>query len=142
MEVKRKNYRNKDEINIILENIRMKESDLKKLHSLFDDKIGERTKILCHNNILENIYKRENENINGNANNKQDIEEENFILEEILGDLNKENQIKNNNACEEILDILKRPIIDNSINIEFSPFKPLLKPKKIPMNGRVLIKEY
>ena len=63
-------------------------------------------------------------------------------MEEILGDLNKENQIKNNNACEEILDILKRPIIDNSINIEFSPFKPLLKPKKIPMNGRVLIKEY
>jgi hypothetical protein len=140
MEEKRRNYRNKNEINIILENIRMKESDLNKLHSLFDDKLGERTKTLFHNKILDNFYEEEKEN--ENCNNIEDIEEENFVLEEILSDLNMEKQTKKNKACEEILNILKNPIIDNSISIEFSPFKPLLKPKKIPMNGRVLIKEY
>jgi len=137
MEENRKNFRNKNEINILLENIRMKESDLNKLHSLFDDKLGKRTKSLFHNRILENIEKD-----NENDNDKEDIEEENFVLEEILGDLNKENQTKKNKACEEILDILKKPIIDNSVSIEFSPFKPLLKPKKIPMKGRILIKTY
>jgi len=137
MEENRKNFRNKNEINILLENIRMKESDLNKLHSLFDDKLGKRTKSLFHNRILENIEKD-----NENDNDKEDIEEENFVLEEILGDLNKENQTKKNKACEEILDILKIPIIDNSVSIEFSPFKPLLKPKKIPMKGRILIKTY
>lgn len=137
MEENRKNFRNKNEINILLENIRMKESDLNKLHSLFDDKLGKRTKSLFHNRILKNIEKD-----NENDNDKEDIEEENFVLEEILGDLNKENQTKKNKACEEILDILKKPIIDNSVSIEFSPFKPLLKPKKIPMKGRILIKTY
>ena len=140
MEEKQQYFRNRNEINIILENIRMKESDLNKLHFLFDDKIGERNKILFHNKILENFYEKEKENENGS--NIEDIEEENFVLEEILGDLNKENQTKKNKACEEILDILKKPIINNPINIEFSPFKPLLKPKQISMNGRVLIKAY
>ena len=142
MEEQRQNFINRNEINIILENIRMKESDLNKLQLLFDDKIGERNKILFHNKILENFYEKEKENENGNVSNIEDIEEENFVLEEILGDLNKENQTKKNKACEEILDILKKPIINNPINIEFSPFKPLLKPKQISMNGRVLIKAY
>jgi hypothetical protein len=142
MEEKRKNFRNKNEINILLENIRMKESDLNKLHSLFDDKIGERTKSLFHNKTFEYFYEKEKENENGNGSNIEDIKEDNFVLEEILDDLNKENQTKKNKACEEILDILKKPIIDNPIKTEFSPFKPLLKPKKIPMNGRVLIIAY
>jgi hypothetical protein len=142
MEEQRQNFINRNEINIILENIRMKESDLNELHSLFDDNIGERNKNLFHNRIFENFYEKEKENENGNVSNIEDIEEENFVLEEILGDLNKENQTKKNKACEEILDILKKPIINNPINIEFSPFKPLLKPKQISMNGRVLIKAY
>ena len=140
MEEQRQNFINRNEINIILENIRMKESDLNKLHSLFDDKLGERNKTLFHNKILDNFYEEEKEN--ENSNNIEDIEEEIFVFEKILDDLNKENQIKKNKACEEILNILKNPIIDNSISIEFSPFKPLLKPKQISMNGRVLIKEY
>ena len=142
MEEKPQNFRNRNEINIILENIRMKESDLNKLQLLFDDKIGERNKSLFHNRILENFYEKEKENENENSSNIEDIEEENCVLEEILSDLNKENQIKKNKACEEILDIFKKPIIDNPISIKFSPFKPLLKPKKISMNGRVLIKAY
>ena len=138
MDEKRKDFRNKNEINIIPENIRMKESDLNKFHSLFDDKVVERTKSIFHNKIFKNIYEKEKEIEDDN--NKEDIEEENFILEEILSDLNKENQTEENKACEEILDILKKPFIEKSIYIECSPFKPLLKPKNISMKGKILVK--
>ena len=45
------------------------------------------------------------------------------------------------NVCQEILSILKKPLSNKNIrnsNIYSSPFKPLLKPKKISMVGKVL----
>jgi len=44
------------------------------------------------------------------------------------------------NVCQEILSILKKPLSNKNIrnrNIYSTPFKPLLKPKKISMVGKV-----
>jgi len=52
-------------------------------------------------------------------------------LEEILWNLNmSENETKDDKTCQEILDILKKPRIENKKGVFISPFKPLLKPKK------------
>ena len=59
-------------------------------------------------------------------------------------DFNKNNEIKKEknenykNAIEEILNILKKPITKNII-LYNSPFKPLLKPKIISMEGKIKI---
>ena len=132
LKMDRKNIRNKNEINIILENIQIKNENclLNDNHFLFDDKKGISTINLFSN--FENITSNENEN-----NDEEDKKEEKIFLKEILGNLNmNENEIKQKKACQEIRNILKRPIIDNEIR--FPPFKPLLKPKKISMEGRVL----
>ena len=84
-------------------------------------------------NFFFNI--KENENENDNNDYDEDNKEENFIFKSILDDLNNniEINIKNyenkNSECQEILDILGG----------VSPFKPLIKPKKISMIGKVLI---
>ena len=88
-------------------------------------------------NFFSNFIK-ENENDNKNDNNDydEDNKEENSIYKSILDDLNNNIEIniknyenKNYKECKEILDILGG----------VSPFKPLLKPKKISMIGKVLI---
>ena len=75
-----------------------------------------------------------------------DKNEENNEIQSILSDLNKnieinikENEIenKNYNECQEILNILKKPLSDKNITFHYSPFKPLLEPKKISMVGKV-----
>ena len=38
--------------------------------------------------------------------------------------------------------MFKNPIIDNNIEDFISPFKPLLKPKQISMEGGVLYSDY
>ena len=74
----------------------------------------------------------------------EDNKEENSVFKAILDDLNKNIEInvkelenENKNECQEILDILKFPLSDKNIRGRISPFKPLLKPKKISMIGRV-----
>ena len=74
----------------------------------------------------------------------EDNKEENSVFKTILDDLNKNIEInikelenENKNECQEILDILKFPLSDKNIRGRISPFKPLLKPKKISMIGRV-----
>ena len=45
------------------------------------------------------------------------------------------------NECQEILSILKKPLSNKNIrniNVYDTPFKPLLKPKKISMVGKIL----
>ena len=80
--------------------------------------------------------------------NKQDFEEDNkerdIILNDILEDLNKnviinikqQEEDSKQKAIDEILEILKYHHIDKDIR-SISPFKPMLKPKKISMVGRV-----
>ena len=101
-------------------------------------------------NILSNIVlENEDEKIEKNEINDfdEDNKEENSVLEAILDDLNKnieinvkelENENKNNPQCREILEILKYPLSDKNIRNGISPFKPLLKPKKISLLGKVL----
>ena len=75
-----------------------------------------------------------------------DKNEENNEIKSILSDLNKNIEInikeseienKNYNECQEILNILKKPLSDKNIRFYNSPFKPLLKPRKISMVGKV-----
>lgn len=73
---------------------------------------------------------------------EEDSKEENCIFKSILDDLNKNIEINikenNNKDFQEILDILKYPHSDKNIRDRISPFKPLLRPKKISMIGKVL----
>ena len=74
-----------------------------------------------------------------------DKNEENNEIKSILSDLDKnieinikENENKNYNECQEILNILKKPLSDKNLRFYNSPFKPLLKPRKISMVGKIL----
>ena len=83
--------------------------------------------------------------------NKQDFEEDNqerdIILNNILEDLNKnvlinfkkQEEDSKQKAIEELLKIFNYPHSDNDnhIGTGISPFKSMLKPKKISMVGRV-----
>ena len=73
-----------------------------------------------------------------------DKNEDNLEIKTILSDLDKnininikEKENKNFKECQEILNILKKPLSDKNIRFYNSPFKPLLKPRKISMVGRV-----
>ena len=69
----------------------------------------------------------------------EDHKEENNIINNILVELNKNIDIKipENQECKEILEILKKPYSDKNLR-NYNPFKPLSKPKKISLIGRVL----
>ena len=98
-------------------------------------------------NFFSNIIlEKESENKNDNdiADFDEDNKEENNEFRTILDDLNKNieinvKEIENENykECQEILEILKYPRSDKNIRGGISPFKPLLKPKKISLVGKV-----
>ena len=76
----------------------------------------------------------------------EDKNEENNEIKSILSDLDKnieintkESENKNYNECQEILNILKKPLSGKNLRLYNSPFKPLLRPRKISMIGKVLI---
>ena len=114
-------------------------------HFSFENKID-----LTDINFLSNIIlENENEKIVKNEINdfEEDNKEENSVFETILNDLNKnieinlkehENENNINQPCQEILDILTYPLSDKNIRNGISPFKPMLKPKKISLIGKVL----
>ena len=114
-------------------------------HFSFENKID-----LTDINFLSNIIlENENEKIVKNEINdfEEDNKEENSVFETILNDLNKnieinlkehENENSINQPCQEILDILTYPLSDKNIRNGISPFKPMLKPKKISLIGKVL----
>jgi hypothetical protein len=141
MEKSRINLRNKNEKNKEIENFRIKNENyhLNDSHFLFDEQKSKSNNNLTSNIIIENINSNEYEN----NDDEEDKKEEEFILKEILSNLNKnENETKDDKSCKEIIDILKKPIIDNKAGVFVSPFKPLLKPKKISMEGRILYNVY
>ena len=111
----------------------------------FENKIDLNDINFLSNIILEN----ENEKIVKNEINEfeEDNKEENSVFETILNDLNKnieinikehENENNINQPCQEILDILTYPLSDKNIRNGISPFKPMLKPKRISLIGKVL----
>ena len=115
-------------------------------HFSFENKID-----LTDINFLSNIIlENENEKIVKNEINdfEEDNKEENSVFETILNDLNKnieinikenENENNINQPCQELLEILKYPLSDKNIRNGISPFKPMLKPKRISLTGKVLL---
>ena len=118
--------------------------NIKEFHFSFENKIE-----INDINFLPNLTtENENEKIMSNEINdmEEDNKEENDVFKTILDDLNKnieidikefEKENKNYKECKEILDILKYPRSDKNIRNGISPFKPLLKPKKISLIGKV-----
>ena len=49
---------------------------------------------------------------------------------------------KYEDECKEILSILKKPIIDKNNSELNNPFKPLSKPKKLSLKGKVILSDY
>ena len=93
---------------------------------------------------LKDIYKllkEINKNIILNINSKNTKDFHN--IKRSCSSENKKNlnEKKHSNEFEEILYILKKPLINENIKKEKSkliPFKPLLKPKKISLVGKVI----
>ena len=130
------NYFNKDNIT---QSIEYKEFDNNFLNFnlSFEENFNSNQK-LSNNKSKEEIY-------NKFIDFENDKDEENEEIKSILSDLNKNIDInikekENNNyrECQEIINILRKPLSDKYIRSYISPFKPLLKPKKISMAGKVL----
>ena len=73
--------------------------------------------------------------------------EDNNEIQSILNILNNKSEINirekqkednNYNECQEIINILKKPLSEKNVRFYSSPFKPLLKPRKISLEGKVL----
>ena len=98
-------------------------------------------------NFFSNIKLEKEKEIVKNKNNyfEEENKEENDILKSILDELDENKKInfeekenENSKVFQEIFDILRTPIDDKKIDLDISPFKPLLKPKKVSLVGRVL----
>ena len=101
--------------------------EIEKLNILFDDKID------LHNFIskqLEGFEVLEN-SINKNECNKK-IELKN-------NENDKKEDKRRKNAIYELLNFYKKANCDKSLKFKLSPFKPLIKPKLIQMNKRILL---
>ena len=116
-------------------------------HRSLDDCFSYKDNFYKKGSIKDIIYINTNTNINDFIDDK---DEENNEIKTILSDLNKsiifniqEKENKNSKECQEIINIMKIPINDikNSKNLS-SPFKPLLKPKKISMTGKIIYNTY
>ena len=94
------------------------------------------------------MNKNSSESSDSEDENEDKIEEQN-IFKNILNDLNKnieinikETQIENKNyeECQEILSILKKPLSHKNLKTSYlySPFKQLIRPKRVSLKGRVL----
>ena len=74
--------------------------------------------------------------------------EDNNEIQSILNSFNNNSEINikkiiqkednNYKECQEIINILKKPLSEKNVRFYSSPFKPLLKPRKISMEGKVL----
>ena len=93
---------------------------------------------------LKDIYKllkEINQTINSNINSKNKKDYHNIKRSCSCENKKDANEREHSNEFEEILYILKKALINENIKKEKSyliPFKPLLKPKKISLVGKVL----
>ena len=76
---------------------------------------------------------------------KDKNDEENEI-KSILSELDKNIEITlkekdNYKECQEILNILKKPLSEKNVRFYRSPFKPLEKPRKISMVGKIIFND-
>ena len=100
------------------------------------------------NIYLENFLSKEFEELNKENNLKEKFEEtnieNNYENEELMENSNNDIQKKNQNnkrikGVIEILGIFGRLWHDKSHQYKYSPFKGLIKPKKLSLIGKVLI---
>ena len=136
---------NKNNIINIEEIVNISFENQKEINNFFFNIILEKKDENENENENDNNIINENNNHNDNDNNycDEDSKEENSIFKSLLDDLNGnielnlKDEINNCKECQEILDILKYPHSDKNIRGGISPFKPLLRPKKISLIGRV-----
>ena len=91
-------------------------------------------------NFISNQRIFEEEIEDDSENKKYSLEEINIIPENIneKNPINEETNRNNKNFIDEILHILRAPVIKKNTIFYNSPFKPLLKPKKISMEGKII----
>ena len=106
--------------------------------NIFNNKIFEENDLSEIYDFLNEINKAEN--IDLNTLNK----EENYNNNKKYAYSQHNSNIINDdhfNECQEILSILKKPLSNKNLrnrNINDTPFKPLLKPKKVSLEGKIL----
>jgi len=97
---------------------------------------------------LENFLSKEFEEINKEINFSEKFEEinneSNYENDKVMKDSNNEIQKRKQNnkrikGVIEILGIFGRVWYDKSHQYKYSPFKGLIKPKNVPLTGKVLI---
>ncbi len=122
--------------------------DNNEMINLFNEDLSFEKNFINSNLSFDNYFNQKNKILNKNIDLKnidfiKDINDEMTEIKSILSELNKNIEItikdKNNNKeCQEILNILKKPLSDRNIRYFSSPFRPLEKPKKISMIGKII----
>ena len=115
----------------------MKNSNIFNISFEDDDKSNKYLKNFLSN---EDIFDKDIDIYLENINDEK--EEINSISEE-FNQKYKINAEKNENCenyIEELLNILKKPLTYKNIRFYNSPFKPLLKPKYVSMEGKIIFK--
>ena len=84
-------------------------------------------KLIELNDFIDNNQETQIQNKNEDSN--QNIEKE------------KEKEKDNNQGLEEILEIIRKAWGDKTYRIKKTPFKRLIKPKKLSLTGRILFME-
>ena len=95
--------------------------------------------------INENVYNEAIDKLNILS--EDEIKFDNFISEKFetlennlnFNTSNKIEDKKRKKAIYELLKFYKKANCDKSIKFKLSPFKPLTEPKKIQMNGRIIL---
>ena len=97
---------------------------MNKLNSLFEEQID------LNNCIKENVDNQER---------VDDIKIIDNIEKEKSQDNNDIHDKRRKKAIYELLKYYKKANVDKSLKFKLSPFRRLIKPKKIQMNGRILL---
>ena len=108
-------------------NDNLNKEEIEKINILFDDKID------LHNFITAKIEGFEVLEDNNTIN------EYNKKIESERIEKDKREDKKRKKAIYELLNFYKKANCDKSLKFKLSPFKPLMKPKIIQMNKRVLL---
>ena len=108
-------------------NDNINKEEIEKLNILFDDRIN------LHDFLTEKLegFEGLEYNCNINESNKK-IESENI-------EKDKKEDKRRKKAIYELLNFYKKANCDKGLKFKLSPFKQLIEPKKIKMNGRILL---
>ena len=108
-------------------NDNLNKEEIEKINILFDDKID------LHNFVSEKIEGFEVLEDN-NTINKYNKKMESESIEK-----DKKEDKRRKKAIYELLNFYKKANCDKGLKFKLSPFKQLIEPKKIKMNGRILL---